>query len=69
KLLALLTAIGTVAFMAFVLGFDRKELATIHRFLRDGLATARILALHAVDRGARLSSGAASGLKTRAEAR
>ena len=69
KLLALLTAIGTVAFLAFVLGFDRKELTTIGTFLREGLATARVLALHAVDRGARLSSGAARGLKSRSEAR
>lgn len=69
KLLALLTAVGTVAFLAFVLGFDRKELTTIGTFLREGLATARVLALQAMDRGARLSSGAARGLKTRADAR
>jgi len=69
KLLALLTAIGALAFLTFVLGCDRKELATVHRFLREGLATARILALHAADRGARLSSGAARGIRTRADTR
>ncbi|RDW13121.1 DNA translocase FtsK 4TM domain-containing protein, partial [Paracoccus thiocyanatus] len=68
KLLALLTAIGTVAFLAFVLGFDRKELSAIGTFLREGLATARVLALHAVDRGVRLSSVAARGLQSRTEA-
>ncbi|WP_017999288.1 DNA translocase FtsK [Paracoccus sp. N5] len=69
KFLALLTATGAAAFLAFVLGFDRKELTVIGNFLREGLSTARILALHAVDRGARLSSGAAQQIKTRAEAR
>ena len=69
KFLALLTAAGASAFLAFVLGFDRKELTVIGTFLRDGLATARVLALHAVDRGARLSSGAAQGIKSRADAR
>ncbi|WP_062561749.1 DNA translocase FtsK [Paracoccus aminovorans] len=69
KVLALLTAAGAAAFLAFVLGFDRKELTVIGHFLREGLSTARILALHAVDRGARLSSGAAQQIKTRAEAR
>ncbi|WP_323716272.1 DNA translocase FtsK [Paracoccus aminovorans] len=69
KVLALLTAAGATAFLAFVLGFDRKELTVIGNFLREGLATARILALQAVDRGARLSSGAARGIKSRAEAR
>ena len=59
KFLALLTAIGAAAFLAFVLGFDRKELMAIRSYLLNGLATARLLALHAVDRGARLSSGAA----------
>ena len=69
KFLALLTAVGAVAFLAFVLGFDRKELLAIRAYLLNGLATARLLALHAVDRGARLSSGAARELKSRAEAR
>ena len=69
KFLALLTAAGAVAFLAFVLGFDSKELTAIRRFLLDGLATARLLALHALDRGARLSSGAARELKSRADAR
>ena len=54
KILALLTAAGAAAFLAFVLGFDRKELTAIGNFLREGLVTARIMALHAVDRGARL---------------
>ena len=69
KILALLTAIGAVALLAFVLGFDRKELAAITRFLREGLATARLLALRGVDRGARLSSGMAQRIKSRGETR
>ncbi|GLK66326.1 DNA translocase FtsK [Paracoccus kondratievae] len=69
KILALLTAIGAVALLAFVLGFDRKELTAITRFLREGLATARLLALRGVDRGARLSSGMAQRIKNRGETR
>ena len=69
KILALVTAIGALSFLAFVLGFDRKELTVMRRFLQNGLSTARYLTLHAVDRGARLSSGAAQQIKTRAEAR
>ena len=69
KILALLTAGCAVAFLGFVLGFDRNEVSVIGRYLRDGLATARLLLLHAVDRGARLSAGTAQAVKTRAEAR
>ena len=69
KVLALLTAAAAAGFMAFVLGFDKRELGAIGRFLREGLATARLLALHGVDRGARLSSGAAQRIRTKAEAR
>ncbi|MFT4013870.1 MAG: DNA translocase FtsK 4TM domain-containing protein [Paracoccus sp. (in: a-proteobacteria)] len=69
KVLALLTAAAALAFLSFVLGFDRKELGIMGQFLRDGLATARLMLLHAVDKGARLSSGTARGLKSRADAR
>ncbi|UXU75863.1 MULTISPECIES: DNA translocase FtsK [unclassified Paracoccus (in: a-proteobacteria)] len=69
KILALLTAIGAVAFLAFVLGFDRRELTAIGGFLRQGLATARLLALLALDRVARLSQGTARQIRDRAEAR
>ena len=69
KFLALLTAVGAAAFLAFVLGFDRKELISIRNYLLNGLATARLLALHAVDRGARFSAGAAREMKSRADAR
>ncbi|KGJ03360.1 DNA translocase FtsK [Paracoccus halophilus] len=69
KILALLTALGAVAFLTFVLGFDRKELTAIRGYLLNGLATARLLALRALDRGARMSSGAARNLKSRSEAR
>ena len=69
KILALATAAAALAFLAFVLGFDRKELTAIWSFLRDGLATARALALRTLDRTARLSSGAARQVRTRAEAR
>ncbi len=69
KVLALLTAIGAVAFLAFVLGFDRKELTAIRSFLLTGLATARIMTLQLMNRGAQLSSGAARNLKSRADAR
>lgn len=69
KLLALLTAAGALAFLSFVLGFDRKELTVMGRFLQNGLATARHLTLRGVDRGARMSSGAARGLKSRADER
>ncbi|TWI28094.1 DNA translocase FtsK [Paracoccus sulfuroxidans] len=69
KILALLTAVGSVAFLAFVLGFDRKEVSVIARFLRNGLLTARYLALRVIDRGANASGVAARGLKARADAR
>jgi len=69
KILALLTAGASLAFLSFVLGFDRAELSAIGRFLRRGLMTARLLMLHAVDKSARLSSGAARELKSRADAR
>jgi len=69
KILALLTAAASLAFLSFVLGFDRTELSAIGRFLRKGLLTARLLLLHAVDKSARLSSGAARELKSRADAR
>ncbi|MDT1063123.1 DNA translocase FtsK 4TM domain-containing protein [Paracoccus sp. CPCC 101403] len=69
KVLALLTAAGALAFLSFVLGFDRVELSAIGGFLRRGLATARLMLLHAVDKSARMSSGAARELKTRADAR
>ncbi|SMO74430.1 DNA translocase FtsK [Paracoccus laeviglucosivorans] len=69
KVLALVTAAGALVFMAFVLGFDKKELTAIRLFLQNGLKTARWLALNVADKGARLSSGAARGVRARADAR
>ncbi|WP_347267361.1 DNA translocase FtsK [Paracoccus sp. (in: a-proteobacteria)] len=69
KFLALLTAAAALALLAYVLGFDRRELAAIRAYLGRGLATARLLALQGLDRGLRLSSGAARELQSRAEAR
>ncbi|MTH65817.1 DNA translocase FtsK [Paracoccus shanxieyensis] len=65
KLLALLTAAGALAFLAFVLGFDKKELTAIRGFLRTGLSTAYLLVLQAMNK----TSGAARDVKARADAR
>nr|HRO16140.1 DNA translocase FtsK 4TM domain-containing protein [Paracoccus sp. (in: a-proteobacteria)] len=40
KVVAFLTALGSVALCAFVLGFDRRELMGVGRFLATGLAIA-----------------------------
>ena len=69
KILALLTAAGAVAMTAFVLGFDRRELMGIGRFLATGLATAYDLAMTAVGHGASASVAAAREVRRRAEAR
>ena len=69
KILALLTAAGAVAMAAFVLGFDRRELMGIGRFLATGLATAYDLAMTAVGHGASASVAAAREVRRRAEAR
>ena len=52
KILALLTAVATVAFSAFVLGFSRAEAIGIARFLQNGLRFAAHLFLQAIGRGA-----------------
>ncbi|SDK51394.1 DNA translocase FtsK [Paracoccus chinensis] len=69
KILALLTAAGAVAMAAFVLGFDRRELMGIGRFLATGLATAYDLGMTAVGHGASASVAAAREVRRRAEAR
>ena len=69
KLLAFLSAVATVALAGFVLGFDRRELMSIGRFLATGLATAYDLAMTAVGRGASASVAAARDVRRRAEAR
>ncbi|MBB1496999.1 DNA translocase FtsK [Paracoccus sp. MC1862] len=68
KILAFLTAIGTVAIVAFVLGFDRRELMGIGRFLSAGLATAYDLTMTLLGRGASASVIAAREVRRRAEA-
>ncbi|MDO5621473.1 MAG: DNA translocase FtsK [Paracoccus sp. (in: a-proteobacteria)] len=65
KLTALGFAALALAFGAFVLGFDRIELQAIARFLRNGLATASMLARRALGRGAVASVGAVTGLRSR----
>ena len=69
KILALLTAVATVAFSAFVLGFSRAEAIAIARFLQNGLRFAAHLFLQAIDRGAGASAGAARAIRGRADAR
>ena len=56
KILALLTAVATVAFSAFVLGFSRAEVTAIGRFLQNGLRLALHLFLQAVRWGARAAA-------------
>ncbi|MBV0891062.1 DNA translocase FtsK 4TM domain-containing protein [Paracoccus sp. Z118] len=69
KVLALLVAIGAVAFTAFTLGFSRGEATAIGRFLLDGLRTAFDLARIAVGRGVGGSVAAAQALRRRAQER
>ncbi|QJD17172.1 DNA translocase FtsK [Paracoccus sanguinis] len=69
KVMALLTAIAGVAVTAFVLGFDRREMMGIGRFLATGLATAYDLGMTAVGRGASASVAGARELRRRAEER
>ena len=69
KILALLTAVATVAFSAFVLGFSRAEVTAIGRFLQNGLRFALHLFLQAVRWGARAAAGAARAIRGRVEAR
>uniref|UniRef100_UPI00113DAEEA DNA translocase FtsK 4TM domain-containing protein n=1 Tax=Paracoccus aeridis TaxID=1966466 RepID=UPI00113DAEEA len=69
KILALLTAVATVAFSAFVLGFSRAEVTAIGRFLQNGLRLALHLFLQAVRWGARAAAGAARAIRGRVEAR
>ena len=69
KLLAFLTAIATVALSAFVLGFDRRELMGIGRFLATGLATAYELLMTLLGRSASASVAAAREVRRRSEAR
>ncbi|MDO5658683.1 MAG: DNA translocase FtsK [Paracoccus sp. (in: a-proteobacteria)] len=66
KIAALLTAIATLAAFAFVLGFDRRELMGIGRFLFVGLVTAYDLALRALGRGASASALAMQKIRARA---
>lgn len=68
KILAFLTAAGSVAMAAFVFGFDRRELMGIGRFLSAGLATAYDLTMTLLGHGASASVIAARELRRRAEA-
>ncbi|MFB2530669.1 DNA translocase FtsK 4TM domain-containing protein [Paracoccus sp. p4-l81] len=65
KLLALILFVLVFAFGAFVLGFDRVEIATIRRFLVTGAITAYDALMRALGRGAALTQGAAQGLRDR----
>jgi S-DNA-T family DNA segregation ATPase FtsK/SpoIIIE len=69
KLLSLLAAVGLVALMLFVLGFDRRELRIIGRVLMVGsvLAYHRLAAL--LDRGARGALAGAQDLRLRLDDR
>ncbi|MTH80052.1 DNA translocase FtsK [Paracoccus aestuariivivens] len=69
KILAVLLAAGTVALVSFGLGFDRAELGVGLRYLRDGLVTAKLLFLQAMDKAIRMSSGAAREYRSRTHAR
>ncbi|HMM09714.1 MAG TPA: DNA translocase FtsK 4TM domain-containing protein [Paracoccus solventivorans] len=73
KILALLTAVAAVALAGFVLGFDRREVTGIGRFLSAGLTTARQLLMAVLRRTgwalATASSAAAGELRRRADAR
>ena len=69
KILAFAVALGVVAFGAFVLGFDKPELARIGTYLREGLAQARVIALRLLGKGALASVNAAQAMRERAQAR
>ncbi|MFG6079860.1 DNA translocase FtsK [Paracoccus litorisediminis] len=69
RILALLTAGGMIALTVYGLGFNRAELSVTTRFLRDGLVTARLLLLLAIDRTLRFGMGTAHQMKARSEAR
>ncbi|AXC48830.1 DNA translocase FtsK [Paracoccus suum] len=62
-------AIATLVFGAFVLGFDRRELLSVGRFLAAGLATAYAMAMTVFGRGAVASVAAARGVQAKAAAR
>ncbi len=61
KVLSLLFAVGLVAMMLFVLGFDRRELRETGRFLGVGLVVTYANLLNAAGRGA---AGAVKGAQT-----
>ncbi|RJL05443.1 DNA translocase FtsK [Paracoccus siganidrum] len=65
RLATLLVAAGLVAFLAFVLGFERAELRGIWRRFLVGLVTAFDIALRLAGRGAQLSEGVARKLRQR----
>ncbi|MFB9221614.1 DNA translocase FtsK [Paracoccus cavernae] len=69
KFLALLAAAGSLAFSAFVFGFSKAEVLRIAGFLREGLATARVIGLRIAGRFAVLSGKAASEIRDRSAAR
>ena len=69
RLVELGSAMAILMLGAFVLGFDRRELMGLGRFLAAGLATSYAVAMTLVGRGATASVRAARGVRTRAEAR
>ena len=69
KLVALLVAVGSVALLAFVLGFSRPEIDAVLGYLRNGLHTARVIALQLAGRSALLTTRAAGNIRARQASR
>ena len=69
RVLEVIVALSILTFGAFSLGFDRREMMGLGRFLVAGLATAYDLLMTALGRGALASVKAARGIEARAAAR
>ena len=67
KLMALVTGVVFVAMATFVLGFTRKELRSVGRFLLIGLIVSYTLCLRLLGRGASASYRAAKTMQARRE--
>ncbi|MGJ8587657.1 MAG: DNA translocase FtsK 4TM domain-containing protein [Yoonia sp.] len=69
KLLSLLTGLGLLAMIAFVLGFTRPELKTGGRFVFLGTVMLYAMVLRVLGKGATLSAQAAQGMTATVQAR
>ena len=69
KLLSLLTGVGLLALMAFVLGFTRPEMKVAGRFALLGTVMLYAALLRLVGKGAALSAQAAQGMNSTVQAR